>query len=68
MNRDEVRGGADELGVDFDEHARFLVAALEEHAGDLGLEGSTGESDGAHVGEAGGAGGPPAAAGREPSS
>jgi predicted hydrolase (HD superfamily) len=69
VNRDEVRGGADELDVEFDEHVRFVVAALEKRAGELGLEGSTG--DGADVGEAGGAGGaggPPAAAGREPSS
>jgi predicted hydrolase (HD superfamily) len=66
VNRDEVRGGADELGVEFDEHVRFVVAALEERAGELGLEGSTG--DGADVGEAGGAGGPPAVAGRERSS
>lgn len=68
VNRDEVRGGADELGVEFEEHVRFVVAALEECAGELGLEGSTGDGDGAHVGEAGGAGGPPAAVGREPSS
>jgi predicted hydrolase (HD superfamily) len=68
VKRDEVRGGADELDVEFDEHVRFVVAALEERAGELGLEGS---GDGADVGEAGGAGGaggPPAAAGREPSS
>jgi putative nucleotidyltransferase with HDIG domain len=40
VNRDEVRHGADELGVDFDEHVRFVVAALEDHADDLELNGS----------------------------
>ena len=28
-----------ELGVDFDEHVAFVIAALEERAGELGLEG-----------------------------
>ena len=40
VNRDEVRGGAEELGVDFDEHVAFVIAAMEERAGELGLEGS----------------------------
>jgi putative nucleotidyltransferase with HDIG domain len=39
VNRDEVRQGAEELGVDFDEHVARVIAALEEHAGELGLEG-----------------------------
>ncbi|MBA3861563.1 MAG: HAD family hydrolase [Solirubrobacterales bacterium] len=67
VNRDEVRGGAEELGVEFDEHVRFVVAALEEQAAELGLDGgaANGDSAAAHAGEAGG---PPAAAGREPPS
>jgi putative nucleotidyltransferase with HDIG domain len=40
VNRDEVSQGAEELGVDFDEHVAFVIAALEEHAAELGLEGS----------------------------
>jgi putative nucleotidyltransferase with HDIG domain len=40
VNRDEVRQGADELGVDFDEHLTTVIAAMEERAGELGLEGS----------------------------
>ncbi len=70
VNRDEVRGGAENLGTDFDEHVRFVVAALEEQAADLGLDGSVGTGDGAaaHPDEPGGADGPPAPAGREPSS
>jgi putative nucleotidyltransferase with HDIG domain len=40
VNRDEVRRGAEELGVDFDEHVRFVIAALEERADELGLRGS----------------------------
>jgi putative nucleotidyltransferase with HDIG domain len=44
VNRDEVRQGADELGVDFDEHLRTVIAAMEERAGELGLEGGGGEA------------------------
>ncbi|WP_407655913.1 HDIG domain-containing metalloprotein [Capillimicrobium parvum] len=39
VNREDVRSGAEELGVDFDEHVRFVVAALEEHAAELQLDG-----------------------------
>jgi putative nucleotidyltransferase with HDIG domain len=39
VNRDEMRAGAEELGVDFDEHVAFVIAALDEHAGALGLDG-----------------------------
>ena len=44
VNRDEVREGAGELGVDFDEHLATVIAALEERAGELGLEGGGGAS------------------------
>ena len=37
VNRDEVREAAAELGVDFDEHLAFLIAAMERRAGELGL-------------------------------
>jgi putative nucleotidyltransferase with HDIG domain len=40
VNRDELREGAEALGEDFDEHLAFVIAALEERAGELGLEGS----------------------------
>ena len=40
VNRDDVRQGAEELGVDFDEHVRFVIAALEERADELGVRGS----------------------------
>jgi putative nucleotidyltransferase with HDIG domain len=40
VNRDDVRGGAEELGVDFDEHVAFVIAALAERADELGLEGA----------------------------
>jgi putative nucleotidyltransferase with HDIG domain len=40
VNREEVRHGAQELGVDFDEHVRFVIAALEERAAELGLDGA----------------------------
>jgi putative nucleotidyltransferase with HDIG domain len=38
VNREEVRAGAEELGVDFDEHIARVIAAMEERAGELGLE------------------------------
>jgi putative nucleotidyltransferase with HDIG domain len=39
VNREELREGAAALGVDFDEHVAFVIAALEERADDLGLGG-----------------------------
>ncbi|MFL5913432.1 MAG: HD domain-containing protein [Gaiellaceae bacterium] len=39
VNRDEIRAGADDLGVDFDEHVTRVIAAMEERADELGLEG-----------------------------
>ena len=37
VNRDEVRQGAEELGVDFDEHVAFVIAAMEGESETLGL-------------------------------
>ena len=37
VNRDEVREGAEELGVDFDEHVAFVIAAMESESEALGL-------------------------------
>jgi putative nucleotidyltransferase with HDIG domain len=37
VNRDEVRQGAEELGVDFDEHVAFVIEAMEAQAEALGL-------------------------------
>ena len=39
VNRDEVRQGAEELGVDFDEHITKVIAAMEERSAELGLDG-----------------------------
>jgi putative nucleotidyltransferase with HDIG domain len=39
VNREEVRRGAEELGVDFDEHIAVVIAALDERADELGLHG-----------------------------
>ena len=39
VNRDEMRRGAEELGVDFDEHVARVIAAMEERSDELGLEG-----------------------------
>jgi putative nucleotidyltransferase with HDIG domain len=40
VDREELRAAADDLGVDFDEHLAFVIAAMEERADELGLAGS----------------------------
>ncbi|MCW3039483.1 MAG: hypothetical protein JWM31_1388 [Solirubrobacterales bacterium] len=40
VSRDDIRIGAEELGVDLDEHIAFVIAALEPQAAALGIEGS----------------------------
>jgi putative nucleotidyltransferase with HDIG domain len=42
VDREQLRRGAEELGVDFDEHVAFVIAALEPHAAELGLQGKAG--------------------------
>ncbi len=37
VDRESVRRGAEDLGVDFDEHLAFVIAAMEERADELGL-------------------------------
>jgi putative nucleotidyltransferase with HDIG domain len=37
VNREEVRQGAEELGVDFDEHVAFVIEAMEAASESLGL-------------------------------
>ncbi len=37
VDRDEVRRGADELGVDFDRHVAFVIEAMAARADELGL-------------------------------
>lgn len=39
VSREDVRGGADQLGADFDEHVAFVIAALEARADELELHG-----------------------------
>ena len=39
INRDDVRRGAEDLGVDLDEHIQFVVDALQTVAAELGLNG-----------------------------
>jgi predicted hydrolase (HD superfamily) len=39
VNRDEVRQGAEELGVDFDEHVAFVIESMAARADELGLSG-----------------------------
>jgi putative nucleotidyltransferase with HDIG domain len=40
VDRDDVRGGAEAIGAELDEHVAFVIAALQEHAGELGLTGA----------------------------
>jgi predicted hydrolase (HD superfamily) len=40
VNREELHEGAEQLGVDFDEHLAFVIAALDERSGELGLDGA----------------------------
>lgn len=37
VNRDEIRDGAEELGVEFDEHVTFVISALAAIPGTIGL-------------------------------
>ena len=37
VNREDVREGAEQLGVEFDEHVAFVIAALNERADELGV-------------------------------
>ena len=37
VNREDIVRGAEELGVDLDEHIVFVAGALREHSGELGL-------------------------------
>jgi predicted hydrolase (HD superfamily) len=39
VDRSSMQKGAEELGVDFDEHVAFVVAALQPEAATLGLDG-----------------------------
>ena len=40
IDRDALRAGAEELGVDFDEHLTTVIAALEAHSAELDLDGA----------------------------
>jgi putative nucleotidyltransferase with HDIG domain len=42
VNRDDVTHGAEELGVDFDDHVTIVIGALAEHADALGINGDAG--------------------------
>lgn len=43
VSREDIRGGAEQLGVELDDHIRFVIAALEPHAAALGVGGQTGD-------------------------
>ncbi len=40
VNRDEIRHGVERLGVELDDHIRFVIDALKPHAEELGIAGS----------------------------
>jgi predicted hydrolase (HD superfamily) len=39
VDREQLRRGAEALGVDFDEHVAVVIAALQERSSELGLDG-----------------------------
>lgn len=41
VSREDIRQGAEELGVDLDEHITFVIGALAPHEADLGLGSAT---------------------------
>jgi putative nucleotidyltransferase with HDIG domain len=41
VDREDVRTSAEELGLEFDEHVAFVIAAISEHAVELGLDGAS---------------------------
>jgi putative nucleotidyltransferase with HDIG domain len=47
VDRDEMRAAAEDLGVDFDQHVANVIAAMEERASELGLDGAPAEGDAA---------------------
>jgi predicted hydrolase (HD superfamily) len=40
VSREDVINGAQELGVDLDEHITFVIAAMQARSADLGLSGA----------------------------
>jgi predicted hydrolase (HD superfamily) len=46
VDRDELQSAADELGVPFDDHVAFVIAAFEPQAEALGVTGHSGGDDG----------------------
>ncbi len=47
VNREEIRHGAEELGEDFDEHLRTVIAAMEDRRNELGLSAGQAAANGA---------------------
>jgi putative nucleotidyltransferase with HDIG domain len=47
VDREQIRRAADDLGVDFDEHLARVIAAMEERASELGLDGQAGGGEAA---------------------
>ncbi len=41
VNREDITGGAQELGVPLDEHITFCIEALKSHADELGISGTS---------------------------
>jgi predicted hydrolase (HD superfamily) len=43
VDRQAMLGGAELLGIPFDEHVEFVIAAMVDHADELGLQGVAAE-------------------------
>ena len=41
VSRDDIHNGAEGLGVDLDQHIEFCIAAMREHADEIGVAGTT---------------------------
>lgn len=50
VNREDIVNGAQELGVDLDEHITFCIRAMQEHAAELGLAGTAQAAPGGEAG------------------
>ncbi len=48
VNREEIYKGAQELGVDLDEHIQFVITAMTQIADQLGLAGDAGSQPARH--------------------
>lgn len=49
VNREDIVKGAQELGIDLDEHIDFAIRAMQQHAAELGLAGASSDQNSANA-------------------